>query len=480
MKIRARDIQTWVSRVTVPPAAPPAKAEPGKPAEPPAPSTKYQLDRAVCEDNVAVHQDPADPAKPRGIDILGRWLEVKGSPDGNVLTVHGWPTRPGEVHQEEMSLVGPVIELDQLHNSANVRGLGALTMPAGSDLSGNQLRQAEVVVIHWRDRMEFNGAKRSAEFDGKVSAQQGQSWVLCQTMHVVFDRPVYFNQAQKREAPPPKADPKDPRADDKPKIDTVYCYPAAADAADDRRDLFVTFQQVELDAAGKAVKVQRLKATELKMEAQAQDPAGGGRFQCVTALGPEGELSIWQAGDKDMAGAGEGGAKKEPARPAPDKGEQEMKLTVVKFQGRMKAVDKGKLFQQATFTDNVEAVNFPSDSPDVQLRGKLLPPRALLLTCNRELVVWSHKKPDAPPVQRMDATGNAYVRTDDYDGWAETVSQDGKLVVLTGSEASPARIRNRFNRGTDQLGKRIKYDRASGRFSVLESFGGTIGAPPKK
>lgn len=480
LKIRAKDIQTWVSRVTLPPAANTAP-EPGKRADRPGGSTKYQLDRAVCEDNVSVHQDPTDPAKPRGIDILGRWLEVKGSPDGNVLTVHGWPTRPGEVHQEEMSLIGPVIELDQLHNAASVKGRGALTMPTSSDLSGGELKQPEVVVIHWRDRMEFNGAKRSAEFEGKVSARQGPSWLLCQTMHVVFDRPVYFNQAQKREALPPKADPKNPKAGDRPKIDTVYCYPAAGDAADDKREEYVTFRQVEFDKAGRLLKSQQLQAVELKVEAQAADSAGGERYQSVTALGP-GKVRIWQPGDRDMAGpAGAADPKKTDAAPkAPATDQQEMKLTVVRFGGRMKAVDKGKVFQQATFTDNVKAINLPSDSPDLEVEGKLLPPRALMLTCNKELVVWSHKKAGAPPVQRMDATGNAYVRTDEYDGWAETIRQDGKVVVLNGSEAIPARIRNRFNRGTDQSGKTIKYDRATGYFQVLESFGGSLGAPPKK
>ncbi len=480
MKIRARDIQTWVTRVTI--AAPVAAPKPDAPAESPTTSTKYQLNRAVCEDNVTVHQDPVDPTKPRGIDILGRWLEVKGSTEGNILTVHGWTTRPGEVHQEEMSLIGPAIELDQLHNSASVKGRGALTMPTSSDIGGGSLKQPEVVVIHWRDRMEFNGAKRSAEFDGKVFAQQGQSWVLCQTMHVVFDRPIYFNPVQKRAAPPPKADPKNPKTSDKPKIDTIYCYPASADATDDRRDLAVSFQQVELDPAGKVVKVQRLRATELKVEAQAQDPAGGAPFQCVTALGPDGELRIWQRGDKEMTGAtNERKEKKEPTHPAPPPAnEQEMKLTVVTFQGRMKAVDKGKKFQQATFTDNVEAVNFPSDTPDVQFKGSLLPPRAVMLKCRRELVVWSHKQDNATPTQRMDAFGSAYVRTDEHEGWAESISQDGKLVVLTGSEAIPARVRNRFSQGTDQIGRKIRYDRGNGRFQVIESFGGTLGTPPKK
>jgi hypothetical protein len=94
-------------------------------------------------------------------------------------------------------------------------------------------------------------------------------------------------------------------------------------------------------------------------------------------------------------------------------------------------------------------------------------------------VVWSHKKGDSPAVQHMDATGNAYLRSDDYDGWGEKISNDGKMVVLTGSEAVPARIMNRFNKGSDQSGKKIMYNRADKSFKVIESFGGTLGSPPK-
>ena len=319
--------------------------------------------------------------------------------------------------------------------------------------------------------------------------------MLCHTMHVVFDRPVYFNQAQKRAAPPPKgAAP----ADDKPKIDTVSCYPAAADSADNKQELTVTYNQVELDKTGKMIKSQRLTAQEIKMEAQARDTAGGEPFQCVKAFGP-GELRIWQAGDKDPSGpapnankpgqpapvpkapaappvpAAQPGAKPAPA-PAED---QEMKLTVVTFAGRMTAIDKAKVFQKATFEDNVTAINVPADSPNLEVERYRLPPRALLLTCNKELVVWSHKKGTAPPVQRMDAFGNAYLRSDEYDGWGETISHDGKLVTLTGSEAIPARIMNRFNTGNDQSGKKIKYNRADGSYSVIESFGGTLGGGKK-
>jgi hypothetical protein len=535
-EIWAKTIDTWVSRMPAPPK-PPTPAKPGdKPATKPEsgkgqeePGVKYQLDRARCEDNVKVHQEPTDPTKARGVDIFGRLLLIDGSPDGNIMTVFGWPTRAGEVHQEEMSLIGPEIKLDQVHNTAYVKGRGALTMPTNSDLAGGELAQPEVVVIHWRDSMDFKGALRSAEFVGKVSAQQGESWVLCSTMHVKFDRPVYFNQAQRSAAPPPKAatakgpnpkDPKNPNAkgapdDDKPKIDTVFCYPAAGDAADDPRELLVVYNQVEFDKTGKMIKSQQLTAQELRMFAQAQDPGGGEKYQRVEADGP-GVLRIWQMGDKDAGpGANNGNKSAQPGQPArptgqpmgpqpgapkqpgapgqpgapakpgekpgekPADDDQEMKLTVIDFTGSMVAIDKAKLYQQANFKGRVQVINIPSDSPLLEVQRHKLPPRAQLLNCNKELIVWSHKKPNAPTAQRMDAYGNAYIRTDEYDGWGEVITHDGQVVIMTGSEAVPARIMNRFNRGNEQAGKKIIYDRANGRVQVIESLGGTLGAPGK-
>jgi len=358
------------------------------------------------------------------------------------------------------------------------------------------------VVIHWRDEMEFKGAQRSATFIGKVSARQGESWVLCHTMHVVFDRPVYFNQAQKKAAipfaqsiaPPKPADPKaDPRAvalaDEKAKLDKVFCYPAPADSADDPRELAVYYNQIELDKAGKPVKSQFVTAQELRMFAQAQD-ASGEKFQRVEADGP-GIVRIWQAGDKNMtepaakpAAPGQPMAPMRPSAPPPgakpaNPDEQEMKLTVVNFTGRMTAIDKGKVFQKVTFETNIKLVNMPAESPTVEVPENRLPPRGVMLTCSKELVVWSHKKGTGPAVQRMDASGNAYLRSDEYDGWGETISNDGKLIVINGSDAIPARIMNRFNRGSDQSGKKIIFDRGAGSYRVIESFGGTLGSPPK-
>ncbi len=81
---------------------------------------------------------------------------------------------------------------------------------------------------------------------------------------------------------------------------------------------------------------------------------------------------------------------------------------------------------------------------------------------------------DAPPVQSMEATGNASLRTDDYEGWAETIGLDDKVVRLTADKFGLARIKNRFGRGNDESGRIITYDRGTGAFSVIGSSGGSI------
>lgn len=168
------------------------------------------------------------------------------------MTVTGGDREPAEVHHESMSILGPKVFIDQVHNLATVEGRGALSMPAGSDLTGAELKQAEVIVVHWRDGMTFSGSTKLAEFVGKVTAQQGESWVVCHTLQVVLDRQVYFTQVRKPVAtatPKPPADPKGPRKPedkDSPKVSVVRCYPAPEDAPDEPRGSnTVTFNQVE-------------------------------------------------------------------------------------------------------------------------------------------------------------------------------------------------------------------------------------------
>ena len=486
LKLRARVVDSWVVRYPTGGAPkvdarrfdPTAAAAPEpKPEE--APALKYELEKARCEGHVIVHQDPDDPEKPRGLDVLGNVLLVDKTPQGSVLTVTGTEKELGQVHHEGMSILGPKVVVDQLHNVCTVDGRGALSMPAGTDLGGNDLKQPETLAVFWRDSMTFSGSTKTAEFVGKVRAAQGESWVVCHTLQVTLDREIYFNQLGRPERPPaPAPQPgaaaaKAPKEKDGPKVDRVFCYPAPDDARDeDRKATEVTFNQVERDEAGNVVKTQQLTAREIAVFAQAQDDPRAEKYQKVEATGP-GVVRIWQPGQRDLTGPDAAPPAGAAAKPA----ETEMKLTIVSFAGRMTTKDKGKVYQEATFRMAVEVYSVPAESPNVVVEKHRLPPRSTVLTCTDQVVVSTHKRKDGPPAQRMDATGNAFIRSDEYDGWGEAITYDGQFVVLEGKGPSLARITSRFQ-NSETPGRRIVYDRVRNRYEVDGTPGGTIQPGP--
>jgi hypothetical protein len=476
LKLKARTIETWVARYPVP-----ASPDPNRPASPRGPasgSLKYQLEHAHCEGMVSVHQDPDSPTKPRGTDILGSKLLIDGTFEGSILTVFGWENRPAEVHSESTSLIGSKVVVDQLHNLAVIEGRGSVAMATASDLSGGELPQPEVVVIQFRDGMTFKGAQKTADFFGKVTASQGASWVTCHTLQVIFDRPIYFTQSNR----PPTAPvanaggPPGRPADDKAKVDVIYCYPAPADQAESAQERLVSFLQVERDATtGQPIRRQQLVARELTLRAQVREDGQAEPYKMLFAYGP-GEVRTWQPGTRDDAPA---------AAPGGAPAETEMKLTIVTFSGRMIAKDKGKLYQDATFYDTIQVIHVPTDNPDLTVDRHRLPPRAVLLNCSEKLIVWSHKKPNTPSVQHMEAYGNAYLQNEEYDGWGEVVTHTGKQIVFddgTGFERRvtnpiPARIKSRF-KSDDNSGRRIIYDRETNHYQVIDAVGGTITSSP--
>ncbi|HEV3435810.1 MAG TPA: hypothetical protein VG122_00530, partial [Gemmata sp.] len=513
MKIKARTIETWVWRYPQPkppvalggPPTPPPPAAPGEPASP-AGGMKYELERAVCEGMVVAHQDPDDPAKPQGTDILGSklWIDnTLGTPNGSRLTVFGWDFKAGEVHNEGTSLIGPVVLIDQLHNYAEIDGRGSLVMPANSDLTGADLKKStqkpdqksEPVIVHFRDKMTFEGTTKVAEFFGKVNASQGDSWVLCNMMKVTLDRPVYFTQANRPGAasrpansPTPKPTGNPPAQgpngqpvqgpnnpdDDKPKIEVVYCYPAPADTAESPQEKLVVFNQIDRDAeTNKPTQKKQLTAQGLTLRAQAKDEGRGEPYRLVLADGP-GIMRIWAPESKEDDAGNEPAKQQASVKPPPT--EVEMKLTVIYFSGRMIAKDKGELFKESTFFDNIQVINLPTDNPDLTIERHRLPPTAVKLDCRDKLMVWSHKNPrlpDEPAAQFMHAFGNAFLQNEKYDGWGEVIRSEGKMVWFDGTGLVPARIKSRFN-GNDSAGQQIRLDRSINRVSVYKSLGGML------
>ena len=67
------------------------------------------------------------PDPPLVLGVPGQLLSkeallIEQTPKGGVMTVTGTDDRPGEVHYESMSIIGPLVKIDQLHNVATVEG----------------------------------------------------------------------------------------------------------------------------------------------------------------------------------------------------------------------------------------------------------------------------------------------------------------------------------------------------------------------
>lgn len=465
LKVSARLVDAFVLRSPMPTIPQNTNKDPASPTR--AGQVKYEIQTVRCEDQVIVHQPPQDPGKPRGLDIRGQTLDIKQSLAGSVLTVTGTEDKPGEVHYERLSIIGPNILLDQVHNRASVQGRGVLQMPSSSDLNGNPLNTAEDVKVFWRDGMDFAGATKNAEFRGKVVAMQGESWVTSHRMVVGFDRPIYFNQ--RRSADPGRMG---HGASENPKIESVRCEPAPADLGEDgRRYARVWFNEIHRDPATRAVlKSQLVEAEELTLQAH---PKSSEPLTTVQAHG-QGFVRLWQPGQKDLASDGI----KSPGRGNDPKAAQEMKLTVVKYSGRMNVEDR-KIFQKAVFTDHIEVVHFPTEDPNTHFELHRLPPGSVILKCQETLTATNYRPPGGPVQQGMTAKGNAYIRTDEYEGWGEEIEYDGRLIILKGGKKSPARIMSRF-KNTENSGREIKLDRLTNRYELVDGVSGQIAAPPKQ
>jgi hypothetical protein len=464
IELGARVIESWLIRY---PQGPIAKAEPGKP-KPASPALRYEMERAICEDNVVIHQDPTDPAKtPRGLDIAGGKVTLTanriGNEVGQIMTVTGTPSEIAQVHFETLSLFGPIIKIDQVSNTVAIDGIGSLLMPSNSDFAGSPTDKPNELEIRWVKSMFFQGAKGTAEFLGQVNATQrparegllpkpaevaplprvqtvsvqvpakveDETWnisrLLCHRLDTTFDRPIYFNQFRRDES-------KKKYEDGSPKLKTALCIPLPDDEGDPKllpAMRKVTFTDETYSQANKLVKAQRIEAKELNVRMR-------DKMQEIFATGP-GEVRMLQPD-----GGGEFG-KPTPPKPATKPSEvAPFKLTLVKFTNRMEAVDKNKLFQKATFSDGANVWQIPTRNINLNFAAHEPPLGTTSLACSQSLEVSTSKsRPGADPEQTLVATGNAEFSNDDYDGLANRITSDGKAVTLFGTTDRLANIYKR-------------------------------------
>ena len=180
------------------------------------------------------------------------------------MTVTGEPGRPGEVHHEGMSVIGPKVVIDQLRNKLAVEGAGSLVMPAGSPLrrrapegaaAGEGGGPAAAPAGH-HPLARRHGLRGGAEV-GRVH-RPGEGHPGRVVRRVPHDAGA-VRQAGRCSTRPAEAGPA-PARGPTPKIDRVHCYPAPGDAPDEPAGPHeVNYTEVVRDPTGRLIKWQFLK-----------------------------------------------------------------------------------------------------------------------------------------------------------------------------------------------------------------------------
>jgi len=440
----ARRIEAWVNRI----------------------EGKNDLDKVHHEGNVVIHQDPS-PGNEKGVDIAGHTVDLQHFPEGDYLIVEGNENTLGEVHFDKISIVADDIKIDQRDNTANVRGPGSMRILSKSSLDGTELKKPSYIDIFWNLSMDLDGPLRSVRYEGTVQGKQDDKKVLCETMQVWLDRPLYLNQAAK-----PKTVKKQGE-DDSPKVEKVLCDQLPSDGKKPARLQQVSADEVE-KIDGRLVKQQNVLGTLIEMD---------NVRNTMTSVGP-GTVRIFQAGAKDPNAAQPPADPKKPKARA----EEEMKLTWVKFDNRMVAYSS--MPKRAVFRNNCEMVHMASPKPDVEIDITRLVPGAMYLKCDQylEVTTQSRKAVDRTGQvveikwQEMKAEGNVKVRSDDYDGMAGVVtfSEEKSLLVFIATRnpdgtLNPAVLSRAEIRGGERKtfrGEKITYNTKTKDFSIDGSVGG--------
>jgi hypothetical protein len=371
------------------PSKPGVKSEPAKPARPIDLSAtrvearvlrleggKNELDRLWTEGDVKVHQAPEKPDE-KGLDIKGDTLELIKQPDGNRVIVTG---DVAELQVDKLVIRGPQIEVDQAVNEAWVKGVGALTMRNKTSFNGTPLDHEVDMTIYWTQYMHFQGAH--ADFTGSIQAEQENARLACQkSLQVDLDKPISFREGQKN-GPPAK-------------VDRMVC------------DMKVIVKDEEFKD-GKYVKSTQIECTTLTVDNTEGRAYGSG----------PGRVRIHQRGDAGSPLAPTASAQPGRATTASKQKEEEFKLTIVKFGGRMWADDKT---HTAVFSDDIKVINLATDNPDLEPDENRLPRDAVYLQCSQKLDV-RNRSENGKSNQELEGIGNVLCRTAAYLGQCEKLN----------------------------------------------------------
>jgi hypothetical protein len=407
---------------------------------------KNDLDRLWCEGAVHVHQEP-ESAEQQGTDIQGDTMQLNNAPEGGILVVNGKLAR---VVFDKLSIMGPEVKIDQRSNQAWVEGIGAMLMLSDTNFDGAKLAKPTPLTVHWRDAMYFNGM--NAEFQGDVEAEQKEehSRLLCRNMTVAFDRPISLKEGNK--------------GGPSPKVDKLLCEGQALPGKEVQIEEVIPPDPTRPGPTLPSIK--RLTSPEVNIDNAAK---------FMTASGP-GQVRIFQLGNADetLPGQTSPTGKPRPAAPGkppePKEPKQEFKITHVRYDGQMQARQGlAKEDRTAKFWGNVEAVNVPSDQPDLLIDPDHLPPGGLYV--RSEILTVRTSRLDGRSNQEMIAEKKVLVRAQEFWGIAETVKYEEALdrVIFEGGKGGRATVYQSKILGAEQgklSGTKIYYYRRTNDFKV--------------
>ncbi len=406
--------------------------------------SKSDLEKLWCEGAVRVRQEPATPEE-GGIDIRGETLRLYHRLTGNVLTVTG---NQAQVQLNKLYIFGPEVNIDQTTNIVWVNGVGVMRLPSNTNFEGGKLTREAELVVQWNQAMKFDGSSAVAIFEGNVQAEQASGRMLCQKLHAFLDRPVSLKEGQQK--------------GESPSVKSLVC---------DRKVHVEEFKS----EADRVVGYHQIDCPELAVDNEDRRISAGGPGEVrLLQLGSKGDPFAASPTDSARPPSGMGKPAPRPAA-SPRPAEEEFKLTVVTYAGKMSGSNTTRT---VIFYDNVEVIHLPSNDPRLALDRDRLPPEAFYLRCER-LEVYSSPSDQGRTDQVMNASIKVFLQGQDFSGQANVVKYNAATgqMILEGGPGSLALLSQVKVPGAEPnefRGRKIFYNRITKEVSVEQSSGVTL------
>ncbi len=149
-------------------------------------------------------------------------------------------------------LAGDEVHLDELAESAVVKGRGELKFFSDRDLSGGKISKPRPVRIEWDEGMEYTATGETANFNGNVVLTSGLDSMKCRNMQVMFEKVSQETKTEGKEETKAASDEDKPKetAEDKDKDkdkgkgrDEAETMPSTASAGKQDRRLGIRMEE---------------------------------------------------------------------------------------------------------------------------------------------------------------------------------------------------------------------------------------------